>query len=89
MVFKNEGIAEDTNSEGAALIANKLLTEVQALQIHNPTSKALAIITISIGFAIYSSNNIVNPEGLIKAADIQLYSAKQNGRNKIYPTSLK
>ncbi len=78
-------ILPDTESKGAAAIANKLLAEIQKLHIDNALSEVMPMITISIGFAVYSSNNIDSPEGLITAADIQLYSAKNNGRNIVYP----
>ena len=82
-------ILPDTDAKGAALIANKLLAETRKLHIENALCEVLPIITMSIGFAVYSSNNVSSPEDLITAADIQLYSAKNNGRNIVFPPSPK
>ena len=72
-----------TDNKGAHLIAKRLLTAVQELHIDHVSSKAYPTITISIGVAIYPSNNIRTQAALIKAADIQMYAAKKMGRNRI------
>ena len=73
----------DTDKKGAISIAEKLLTNIQALNIENLSSEVGSVLTISIGVAIYPSTKISLPKLLIKAADAQLYNAKQNGRNKV------
>jgi two-component system cell cycle response regulator len=44
-------------------------------------------ITVSIGLADISEQNIDDAGGLIRAADLALYEAKRNGRNRIEPTT--
>ncbi len=44
---------------------------------------AKGVITISLGIANYPATYINTPEDLIKFADIALYDAKRNGRNRV------
>ncbi|MEO8407349.1 MAG: EAL domain-containing protein, partial [Oxalobacteraceae bacterium] len=70
-------VLPDTDADGAAHIATKLLeTVVQPYQIeqHELT------ITSSIGVAMYPGDG-VDFESLSKCADIAMYRAKQEGRN--------
>ena len=73
----------DTDAIGAMHVAKKLLTTVEALKVDHKLSEVLPNTTISIGLAIYQSNNFNSVNDLIKNADINLYTAKTNGRNRV------
>ena len=63
----------DTDAIGAMHVAKKLLTTVEVLQVDHKLSKILPNTTISIGLAIYQSNNFNTINDLIKNADLNLY----------------
>ena len=70
------------SSEQAALIADRLLSAVRALQIQHPSSLA-GIVTASIGVAAITPNASSTSENLLKAADTAMYRAKTTGRNVV------
>lgn len=61
--------------------AEKILHATRTMVIKHKNIE-ITNITISIGLAVYPENGH-DPESLIKAADIALYYAKNNGRNRI------
>lgn len=72
-------LSEIANPEDAALVANKIITA-----INEPVSlldKELHI-TTSIGIAIYPINGTDDAKELMKKADIAMYEAKKDGRNR-------
>lgn len=71
----------DTNSADALKKAEILRTEIKQLKLEY-SGKALPIISISAGIAVYPDNGI-DGRSLIAAADIALYKAKLSGRDKI------
>jgi diguanylate cyclase (GGDEF)-like protein len=63
--------------------AEQLRMRVEALAIAHPGSPASAVITVSVGVALRSSDQNVESANLIAAADRALYQAKQGGRNRV------
>lgn len=71
-------LADIEGPEDAALIAHKILT---AINVPQNIEDAELHITVSIGISIYP-DHAENADSLIKAADIAMYHAKEQGRNR-------
>jgi diguanylate cyclase (GGDEF)-like protein len=73
----------DTDAEGARMIAERLRSSVEAMQLPHEHSDASSCVTISVGLAsTIPKSEGASPE-LFKQADQMLYSAKETGRNKV------
>lgn len=64
------------------MVAEKIRLEVTNLDIPHQKSDISDIVTISLGVASVLPNSMQEPAILIKQADIALYQAKQQGRNR-------
>ena len=71
-------LSEITNEEGAHITANKLLDAFRSPLSINGDEHSL---TLSIGIAIYPRDGTDMHE-LLKSADISMYRAKKNGRDR-------
>jgi diguanylate cyclase (GGDEF)-like protein len=70
----------DTSLEGARAVADKLLQGVRDLKVHH---RGLVIpVSVSIGVAAYPLNG-ADPESVLRAADLALYRAKAEGRDRV------
>ncbi len=77
------GVLFSTNSEnGAKEMAQKVLTNIENLNIEHRFSSVAQHITASIGLGIISYNNIENINTTYVKVDNALYNAKANGRNR-------
>lgn len=65
----------ETDSEGAQLVAERLLTSVEELDVPQA-----GLVTLSIGVAVFPTH-ADNQEELIESADMALYQAKHEGKN--------
>ncbi|MFT6899034.1 MAG: diguanylate cyclase (GGDEF)-like protein [Paraglaciecola sp.] len=77
-----------TDLQGAKLIGQHILEEIERLDIDNPKAKTTKKVTVSIGVATLDPAQEIDythaqPEDLIKRADKTLYRAKKQGRNTI------
>ena len=63
----------DTDAKGAYTIAERIRIEVSEI----------GLVTVSVGYASIMPQLGGNPEDLFKAADNNLYKAKESGRNKV------
>ncbi|CAI0749703.1 Diguanylate cyclase DosC [Serratia proteamaculans] len=63
-------------------LAEHLRQLVQKADLH-PGGKALLNITISVGVASLAMNEVKSWEQLMNMADIALYRAKSQGRNRV------
>jgi len=83
-------LCPNTPSGAADQIAERIRAATAALRIQ--ANSVSLTVTLSIGFATYPSNSKLNDlEILIQAADLALYSAKDNGRNQVargFPQSI-
>lgn len=74
-----------TDLDGALLVAERLRQAIAQVEVPLAAGGAVRF-TISLGVATYSETcNAL--EDLLKAADVALYRAKQNGRNRVEATS--
>jgi diguanylate cyclase (GGDEF)-like protein len=76
-------ILPDTEANGAEAIASAMRGEILSLAIPHPASPVLGTVTISVGVASGVPLPSTPPEALLQRADVALYSAKANGRNRV------
>lgn len=75
----------ETHACHGILLAKLICKEIERLQINNLDSTVSRHLTASIGIASCIPDENLNNLELIKAADKNLYLAKNNGRNQVYP----
>lgn len=75
----------ETNTEGAAVMAEQLVKKVESLGLAHAVTAARPSITISVGYAaltpVAANESRPRVEDLLSAADSALYQAKRAGRN--------
>ncbi|MCG6202578.1 GGDEF domain-containing protein [Psychromonas antarctica] len=76
-------VFDDTSLEQAKQLAIKLLDKIVDLNIQNKNSPIKNYLTASIGLAEIIPNIGSEESELISKADIMLYKAKDNGRNRV------
>ncbi|MEO5339651.1 MAG: diguanylate cyclase [Magnetococcus sp. MYC-9] len=69
-------ILPNTGHPGTALAADRLRQKVEAMVVDGLQ------VTISVGAAVFPTVGL-NPEDLLKQADLALYRAKEGGRNRV------
>jgi two-component system cell cycle response regulator len=74
-------ILPETDLESAVKVANRLRADIENHEF--PGQDKPIHITVSIGVAQYNPARDADKEALIKRADMALYSAKENGRNRV------
>ena len=71
------------NLEAAQRVAERIIENVNNLKIKHPDSSVSEFVTVSIGGAVALPCAESEMTEIIKKADVALYSAKKNGRNRI------
>ncbi len=74
-------IMPNTNSEGAAVVAQTILDRVKQRSIPHKSSP-FGLLSVSIGIATASGSELEQTQWLIKSADQALYRAKEAGRGQ-------
>jgi len=69
----------------AGIVAREVRDAVHALALPHPDNRAAGHVTVSIGAATKTGDDrsMDTPAALILAADMALYAAKRNGRDRI------
>jgi diguanylate cyclase (GGDEF)-like protein len=82
-----------TDLNGAKQVAKELIQNVQSRGIQSAKQASHPVVTISVGISAFSpthtKNAVVSPLDLIDKADINLFKAKQAGRNQYSAIELK
>ncbi len=76
----------NTTVEQAQVPIDRIVSRIRSLKIPNQNSSTNPFVTVSIGVAT-TSDEINSESALIKEADINLYSAKHNGRDRVVMTN--
>ena len=69
----------------ALIVAEKIRSAIESLKIPHEKSNVNEYITISLGVVCVTPNRDMDSSALVKQADEALYSAKEAGRNQVYP----
>ena len=80
-------ILPNTDADGAMLVANAIQQGVEALRIEHAASNAADHVTISVGVSTMVPKHDGAIGDLIGMADIALYEAKTQGRNRVTASS--
>ena len=76
-------ILPDTDAEGALFVANNIRQKLHKIKIPHSGSTVSPYITLSIGTATKIPTPGEDPNDLLKKADLNLYQAKKQGRDRI------
>jgi diguanylate cyclase (GGDEF)-like protein len=82
-------VMPDTDARGAEENAQRVLENVRALKIEHALSEVDQFATVSIGVSIQIATPGGQPDGLVIAADQQLYEAKRQGRARVSTIDLR
>jgi diguanylate cyclase (GGDEF)-like protein len=74
-------VLPETPLTGGMVVAERLRKRVEALSFTLPLDQLT--VTVSIGVASYPSPAVIDVETLLQQADVALYQAKRNGRNRV------
>jgi diguanylate cyclase (GGDEF)-like protein len=81
-------ILPNTDTQGAYKVAYSMRQELAALAIPHEASSVSEYITLTMGIATIIPSRDSSPQDLLQAADLALYHAKQQGRDRIYVHAL-
>lgn len=76
-------VLPETDNIGGSIVAEKIRSSVEKLNIPHIGSNISKYLTVSVGVSTLISDSKLIPENLILEADKALYLAKQKGRNRI------
>jgi diguanylate cyclase (GGDEF)-like protein len=72
----------ETNLQGAQLVAQRLRSAVEQANFFTAAGQKTEHVTISVGVALFPEEARFKPD-LLEAADVALYEAKAQGRNRV------
>lgn len=70
-----------TSAKGALIVAERIRSEVEAMQLEHSGSQISRFVTLSLGVSCVVPSSSITPTDWIEVADMGLYEAKQAGRN--------
>ncbi len=76
-------LLSETDLEASITVAEDIRKLIATTNFVDENNEPTTQVTVSIGIATFPSNGI-NAESLIKCADVYLYEAKNNGRNRVH-----
>lgn len=76
-------ILPSTDLAGATIVAEKIRANIEAQNLVHVKSEIANCVTASFGVATSIPDHILSPETLICVADLCLYEAKKQGRNRV------
>jgi diguanylate cyclase (GGDEF)-like protein len=74
-------ILAETDAAGARICMENVRREIKNLRLHH-RGQALGAVTISAGIAVFPGHS-ETVEELVRAADLALYRAKSEGRDRV------
>ncbi|WP_433049120.1 diguanylate cyclase domain-containing protein [Dactylosporangium sp. CS-033363] len=77
-------VLPDTDLRAATVAAERLRAAVEAIGEPHPRTGP-GVVTVSVGVAAHRPYGGGEPEKLVEAADVALYDAKREGRNRVAP----
>ncbi len=77
-------VLANTDAAGARIVAERMRSAVEGLEIAHAASTCSELVTISVGFATALPTPEATHDRLIAAADAALLAAKQSGRNRTH-----
>jgi diguanylate cyclase (GGDEF)-like protein len=77
-------VLPDAPVQDVQMVADRILQSVDALKLPHEKSPYFKRVTISVGAATVVPTDAESLAGLVQAADSALYSAKSEGRHRIY-----
>ncbi|WP_433208479.1 diguanylate cyclase domain-containing protein [Dactylosporangium sp. CS-047395] len=77
-------VLPDTDLRAATVAAERLRAAVEAIGEPHPRTGP-GVVTVSVGVAAHRPDGSGEPEKLVEAADVALYDAKREGRNRVAP----
>lgn len=77
-------VLPETDSAGTMKLAEQVRASIEELKIPHGFSKVSDVVTISLGVVTLLPSGEKNFSELVELADIALYEAKNQGRNKVY-----
>jgi adenylate cyclase len=75
-------ILPDTNIKTALIVADRMRSNLKAMQIPHQKSQVSEYVSISMGIASLYNSKVISPSELVTIADKALYQAKQQGRDR-------
>ena len=75
-------ILPNTEAKAAAIVAQRLCVRLKASQIPHSSSLVSPYVSLSCGVAGTDVNTIAYPDNLVEFADLALYQAKEQGRDR-------
>jgi len=75
-------VLPNASAKGAQMIAEKIMENVQALNIPHEKNEAASYVTVSIGITTGYVQHGQDSNAYLKCADEALYMSKNNGRNR-------
>lgn len=76
-------IITETDAQNSKMMAEKIRRNIEALQIEHAHNTASHYVTVSIGLTTLIPSVALKEAVILSEADVNLYKAKENGRNQI------